>query len=1323
MRMDTVAKFGSACAAMLLPVLVEAAQNGAVDAETGAYVVTVAAGADVTLSAEDAAALGTDVDLVKRGAGRLVIATNLKAQGWAGELRVEEGYLRAREVGALGTAVKGTVVSDGATFEVDGTAVGVNTSGFVSGEPFTITGRGMKEKEGDEEMGVIRNVANSQYPGISSVTMLGDCLYTGVEANGRLDVRSDTFDMNGHTLTVRGYFALTSAALAHPGHIAVESGVLCLEGGLTFNGGAENRLTVASGARVILQGAKGNLPWTLVLRDGAKVERLTYGSDEAGRNVWAGSVELVSGQATLVSSETKLPPLTFTGNITGAGGLNVTSTGNGVVRLMGTANTFTGGLTVSGGGEVWLESPGALPHGEGAGDIRLDHKDARLLARARDDAGTVETGWSVAEYRALADKVQVVREGAAALLWNAAGETTTYDEAVSTDGFLGHAGAGTLRLGGDWATGDLMNLGGNLDVAEGAQLHLRFLDLAGGTMTVPGGALVYCHTNAYMGCAWPETAKLVVESGGCFMTSNESPTRVYSMDMGHPRYRRDASYRAVLELQDGASMTGRICVGTGMGRTDAAALYIRAGARFRSGGTGGGSDMNIGSDGNGYVEMAGWMQMPGWTVIGGGGNGRGVWVQKGGEAANTSDTFAIGSGGGRGEAYFSGGTFTADRAIQVGRGAWNWTARGAHAALTATDAADVACKGGIDLAMQSNSVAALNLNGGILQAKYIRKMAQVMPLNSGPKDAEGNYVAVPFEDNTAFVNFNGGTLKALQSGTLFKQTAADAARPVDAVYVYPGGAVFDTGGYACTIDVPLVAPTGQGIASIPLPEPCTVPGNYIGSPYVTISGDGTNAWAHAVFDSERGVVTGIEVTCPGVDYTWAKATLARGGWTNEIVLADLPLAANASGGLVKKGAGRLVLNAANTFAGPVEVAGGTLVAGNDRALPVGCALALTGGTFDGGGRTYTFGAVTATSGGVANVSGAITASSFTKTGPGVFDLEPALDSAKPIEVREGTLRLPQVGPGLWEAAHAHATGKEREAEFRAQPVFKEAVSTSLVYLYTNGVNETSLWKDYMNVFYSGYIWNTNATAQTWTFAGVLDDGIMLVIDETEVFSNTLWTKPVAGRVTVAPGPHRFYVAAYNGMGGAGATGCSTFANWPARHGLVWNPTDKPVNADGTASTNFNDYVDVVDQDRGAVFSLTRDGYEPAAPRELEIAVAAGAKVIVGDGAYAFTTYRGLGDIAGSTSIRTWILDGAEIAAGKVMHVTGDLAFPEEASFAFERADRLPTTGAAMTIATVDGTVAGALPAIHVPGSGTWRVFAHGHELKLSLQKGTMLILR
>lgn len=1279
------------------------AQNGVLDG-TGAYVVTVAAGGDVTLDADDAAALGTAVDLVKRGAGRLVLATDLKAQGWAGEARVEEGYLRARARGALGTTAKGVVVSDGATFEVDGSDVGENASGFLEGEPFTVAGRGMKE--GGAEMGAIRNVANGQYPGIGTLTLAGDSLYSG---DRRLDVRVARLNLNGHTFATRGSFALTAVTVEpQGGHIAVESGVFTLESALTFKGDAANRLTVASGAQLLFQGSKADIPWTLVLHDGATAVRPNYGTKGEGLNVWAGPVALVSGFANLRSEGTAHAPLTFTGNVTGAGGVQVTSTSGGLVRLLGAANTFTGGLVVSASdGGVWAQRAGSL--GADAGDIRLT--GARAFVRVPVDDGTA--GWSMADYRALRAKAQVTGSDAAVVLWNADGETATFDEAVATDERIAHGGEGTLRLAGDWTTGDLQNLGGRLDVAEGAQLHLRFLDLCGGTLTVPDGALVYCHTNAYAGAPWPETAKLVVTHGGCFMTSNESPNRVYAMDVGRPKNRSSGFYRGLIDLQAGASMTGRVCVGGSIGKTDAAALYVRPGARFKSGGMGGGSDMTVGIYGSGYVEMAGWMSMPGWTVIGGNATGRGVWVQTGGEATVEGDTFALGTTGGRGEAYFSGGTFTAKQSLQIGRGAWSWTGRGAHAALTVTGDAAVDCRDIVNLAMQSNSLAALNLNGGVLQAKAVRKMAQVYPVN-----ASGNQV-VPLDDNAAYVNFNGGTLKARQSGALFPQTAAAVARPIDAVNVYPGGAVFDTAGYVCTVDVPLVAPAGKGVASIPLPAPCTVPWNYIGSPYVTIEGDGTNAWAHAVFDSVNGVVTDIEVTCPGTGYTWAKATLARGGWTNEIVLADLPLAANASGGLVKKGAGRLTLNAANTFAGPVEVAEGVLVAGHAQALPQPCALTLSGGTFDGGGRAWAFGALVATSGGVMNVSSGSTATSLVKTGPGVFDLEAPLDIEQPIAVAEGTLRLPQSGPGLWEAAHAHAMDGERSAEWRARPVFKEAVSTSLVYLYTNGVSATSLWKDRMNVFYSGYIWNTNATAQTWTFAGLIDDGLVLVIDETEVFESR-WATPKAGRITVAPGPHRFYVAAYNGTGGAGAAGA---ASWPSMRGLVWEPTGQPSNADGTASTNAADYATLVDPKRGAVLSLTRDGYAAAPVRELEIAVAAGAKVVAGDGAYAFTTYRGLGDIEGSTSIRNWILDGAEIAAGGVMHVTGDLAFPADAAFALTRADRLPTTGAPLTVARVDGAVTGAFPPVHVPGVGTWRLFVSGHDVKLGLVKGTVLMLR
>lgn len=1306
-KCSLVAAVLGGAALAVAPVL--AAANGAVDAETGAYVITVS-GADVTLSAEDITALGTSVDLVKRGEGRLIINTNLKSKNWAGELRVEEGYLRVKALGPFGTSAKGTIISDGATLEVDGSAIGANKSDFVSGEPITITGKGMKV--GDEYMGVIRNVANNQYPGMGSVTMLGDCLYTTAKASDyRLDVRSGTFNMNGHTLTTRGYFALTVATVQNPGNIVVEQGVFNIESSTRLNGDSANRMTIGPGCSLFFQGAQREMPWTLVLNDNSLVQSVSTGTNPA-YNTWTGPVELVSGMARIYS-DYRYSPIKLTGNITGAGGINATASSGGTLNLLGTANTFTGGLTLSGSGAVvYAPTAGAIPHGETDGAIALTGTGTRLCAYVGDGSGA-EGAWTTAEYQSLSAKTSRTGAGSAVVMWNSEGQTKVYDEDVSTDVAIGHGGTGALTLGGTWTTGDLVNLGGALNVTEGEQMHVRFFDLEGGTMTVPRGALVYCHTNAYVGAAWPDTAKIVVEHGGCLMTSNASPSGVYPMALGRSRAATDKYFRAIIDLQEGACMTGRICVGYAQGSRDSAALYVREGSTFRSWGTGGSCDMYNGSGGYGYVEMAGTMYMPGWSIFGNGGTGRGVWVQKSGSAQIAGDAFAVGASGGRGEAYFSGGTFTSSKDVHIGKSVWATTGKGSHAVMTIAGDAQVTCNGAIDLAMQTNSYAALNLRGGVLQAKIVQKMTNVTHvLNT----SMGNQKFQEYPGNSAFVNFDGGTLRAGQAGELFPVAP-------DAVNVYPGGAAIDTAGLDCSVSVPLVAPTGKGVASIPLPAACSEPWNYIGSPYVTIEGDGTNAWAHAVFDSERGVVTGIEVVSPGQNYTWAKATLSYGGWTNQVVVNNLPLADNSSGGFTKKGSGQLTLKAANSFTGPVTVEGGTLLVDNDQALPTSSFdLSLTGGTLDGGDRTWTFGAITATSGGVANVSSASTAASLTKTGPGTFDLDTSMTIGSTIKVEEGTLILPQIGPGLWEAAHAHPTSTAREAEFALAPTYKDSISTTLTYFYTNGVSATSLWKDHMNVFYSGYIWNTNETDQTWCFAGVLDDGIKVVIDGTQVFYSTGWTKPSFGKITVSPGPHRIHISAYNGTGGAGATGCGTYYNWPAKHGLVWNPAGA-YNSDGTVSTNFNDYVDFVNPTNGAVLSLSRDGYEAVGAKSMAIEVAAGATVFAGDGAYAFTTYKGLGNITGSTSIQTWTIDGAEVAAGGQMHVTGNLTFPEGAAFVLENVSSLPTSGAAKVIATVDGEVTGTLPAVVIPGSGVWSVFQSGHDLKLGLTKGTVLIFR
>ena len=79
-----------------------AAQQGSM--VNGEYVITVAAGdPDVTLNADDATALGTTVNLVKKGEGRLIVSTDLSAQNWKGAVRVEAGYFKPTVAGACGT--------------------------------------------------------------------------------------------------------------------------------------------------------------------------------------------------------------------------------------------------------------------------------------------------------------------------------------------------------------------------------------------------------------------------------------------------------------------------------------------------------------------------------------------------------------------------------------------------------------------------------------------------------------------------------------------------------------------------------------------------------------------------------------------------------------------------------------------------------------------------------------------------------------------------------------------------------------------------------------------------------------------------------------------------------------------------------------------------------------------------------------------------------------------------------------------------------------------------------------------------------------------
>jgi autotransporter-associated beta strand protein len=208
--------------------------------------------------------------------------------------------------------------------------------------------------------------------------------------------------------------------------------------------------------------------------------------------------------------------------------------------------------------------------------------------------------------------------------------------------------------------------------------------------------------------------------------------------------------------------------------------------------------------------------------------------------------------------------------------------------------------------------AAVNLTGGPLQfglSGYTT--AGTVSLLGGTLTA--NYVGVA-GTSVSRLNFNGGTLMAGTGTATFLQGLTAAT-------IYSGGAVIDDGGNAITIAQPLLAPTGNGLGSIPV---ATGGAGYLDTPIVTITGGG-GVGAVAVANIVGGAVANITILSPGTGYTSAPTvTLFGGGYSSAATLGTATLAVNTSGGLTKQNSGTLTLSGANTYSGDTTVNAGTL---------------------------------------------------------------------------------------------------------------------------------------------------------------------------------------------------------------------------------------------------------------------------------------------------------------------------------------------------------------------------------------------------------------
>ena len=865
---------------------------------------------DMTLTAADIAGLGASDNLVKQGGGRLIIDSAVFDASWVGAVGVSNGYLRVAHVDALGPAgAKGAVVADGATIEFDGSALGSSD---------LTCAKVAFEGEGADGESAIRVVGANWGHTKMAWTMTGDAAWGGTQSKSEhFKSGTQSIDMGGHTLTVRGdgtsghFFYLQVANIfSNPGNIIVENiGQFTTEGTKFLGGDTHTLRFKTSSTWRITNNNRNDMTWKLVIDAGAWVSFTASAWVTKWPNAdrgWSGPIEIAKG-----------------GTLSWSPNTHATQNPDGLIGC-----TISG--PVSGEGSIWCGNNYLVLDNPSNTIANIANYQGHLYATSLSSVLPSFTNGTFKSYYLSA-------EGLGTFITVTADDTGPDCDAAKMY-YLAHYPEAYLVSGAH----PVANI---------------YLDSDGNELTVSSPVeLERCRY--YVGAPYPGFATLTVEDGGALNAETHSNGVGIVLGLNLTNYA--AHSRGILRLNAGGAITNRVSSLDNIQLPSpprySQGTFIIDGGDYYNNDTSWQYGM-VGHQIGGYVQMLGgkW-RSNGWTCFGHGKYGYGTFEMLGGTFTLPSGAVGIGSYGGSAHMYIGGTSTTDIYRIDTGFCVWGGASdTNAYGVVTIDD--EAYAKVSITwLGAASDTTSILNLNGGqFVTQPTIFTGAAI----TNVQQMQSNQSSVALSNQNSYVNFNGGTIQFNYApGTM------NGYRIGRKVTIYKGGANINmttaaNNAGSGTFAIDLKAPTGKGVGSIPVPAAAAW--EFTGSPLIKIEGDGWGASAFAQFDAERGLITNIVVTSPGCDYTWAKATLYRGGPTNdtEIVLDDYLVDNDTSGGVHWFGNGTYNISGSgeqrSTYCGPTKVSTGATVQywTTSWYYPTNSPLVMDGGTcrFGSGGTT------------------------------------------------------------------------------------------------------------------------------------------------------------------------------------------------------------------------------------------------------------------------------------------------------------------------------------------------------------------------------------